>query len=203
MAKNKIRLGVIGAGVQGYSQALHISEVMDVREICFFDNKRAAVKEKTSDYSTIFPEARVNPVSSVEELLELSDVVVTATTSRESVLPEKPDLLQGKTYIGVGSFKPGMQELPLALFGLLEKVYVDTLFAKQESGDLKIPLEKGKLKDSSVKTLGWHIETGKSGSGADDTKLFKSVGMALLDLVVAEHLYEKALSAGIGQKINL
>ena len=48
---------------------------------------------------------------------------MTATSSNHPVFSIKDKDLNNKTFIGIGSFKPDMQELPLNIYKKAEKVY--------------------------------------------------------------------------------
>lgn len=194
-------LGIIGAGVQGLSLALYISETIGIKKLSVYDRDVAAAHMMCQFYDQQFPSIETSVADNAIKALNDSDIIVTATSSNKPVLPEDPQLLQGKTYIAVGSFKPEMQELPLSLFDLVDEIFVDTPFATRESGDLKIPLEKGLISQSQIDTLSSLIAEGKRELGK--TRLFKSVGMALLDLAAADYFYSQANLRQIGQRIEL
>ena len=69
------------------------------------------------------------------------------------MLPDDAELLEGKHFIGIGSYKPNMREYPESIYKLLEKIYIDVDFAKEESGDLATPCEKGWFKEENIQTL--------------------------------------------------
>ena len=73
--------------------------------------------------------------------------------------------------------------------------------AKKESGDVRIPLEKNWVNDDQIYRLGQLINKEVM---IDETKTtyFKSVGMALFDLMTAKVIYKKALEKGIGTEID-
>ena len=100
------------------------------------------------------------------------------------------------------SYKPKMQELPDEVYRLAKQVFVDTPFAMRESGDLVQPLENGVLDDSRIFLLG-ELITGNVQITNPGVKIFKSVGMALFDLVMAELLYTHALEKEVGTTIDL
>jgi ornithine cyclodeaminase len=153
--------------------------------------------------SRVIPEVSVHLTDGVEQLLEQSQVVITATTSMDPVLPDDEELLAGKHFVGIGSYKPQVREFPQALFNLIERVYVDTEHALEESGDVIVPLEKGWLRRDQVSTLGHSLIHGKSAARAkEETTFFKSVGMALFDVCASKLIYENAIQRGLGQKIT-
>jgi ornithine cyclodeaminase/alanine dehydrogenase-like protein (mu-crystallin family) len=71
----------------------------------------------------------------------------------------------------------------------------------EESGDLSQPLHDGLLRKEQVQYIGdWLLSEKKPLLG--QTTFFKSVGMGLIDLCVAKLIYSKALTMGLGQKVE-
>ena len=197
-------IGIIGAGVQGFYQAWFACRTRPVKDIFIFDlhtDKSAILAEKLS---MKIPHARVHQAARVEDVLEKTQVVITATDSQEPVLPDQEALLAGKHFAGIGSYKPNMREFPRALFKLVKTVFVDTEHALHESGDLITPLQKNWIRQDQIMTLGRLLAEQRSENQIrGETTFFKSVGMALFDVCISNFIYEKAIQKGLGQKINL
>jgi ornithine cyclodeaminase len=195
-------IGLVGCGAQGFYQLLFAAQVRDIKKIILFDifpQKLYAFREIIRE---AIPDVDICIASSIEELLDASKIVITATTSEKPVFPNRKDLLCGKHFIGIGSFKPTMREYPDALFSLLERVYVDTEYAMEESGDLLIPLQNKWIKEEQIKTMGYLLSHKKEEKPSkQETTFFKSVGMALVDLTVSQLIYQKAIENKLGQKI--
>jgi len=201
---NTHTVGIVGAGVQGFYQAWVACATRHVTDIFVYDlypEKASALRDRLSGK---VPSVKVHHAACVEELLEKSQVVITATNSLEPVLPGKEELLAGKHFVGIGSYKPNMREFPQALFNLLETVFVDTEHALQESGDIIVPLRNNWIRHDQVMTLGRFLTENESQDQAKgETTLFKSVGMALFDVCASKLIYERAIQKGLGQKIIL
>ena len=195
-------LGLVGAGVQGLEQVRFASAARKLTSVTVYDARKEAVPAFLERLSAFLPGVPLNQAGSIEDLLTVSRTVITATTADEPVLPDDPDLLRGRHFIGIGSYKPTMREFPESLFRLLDRMYIDTDHAFEESGDLITPLEQGWLERDRVMTLGSLIESGRYPEEAETT-LVKSVGMALLDVGVAQSIYEKARDKGLGREIVL
>ncbi len=88
------------------------------------------------------------------------------------ILPDDEKRLAGKTFIGIGSFRPNMREFPRALFKLIQRVYVDTHHAAFECGDILVPLEKGWIKNDQIHTIGEYITDGAP-TQPGETQFFK------------------------------
>ncbi|MBA3951208.1 MAG: delta(1)-pyrroline-2-carboxylate reductase family protein, partial [Rubrobacter sp.] len=119
-------------------------------------------------------------VATPEAALSEVSLVVTATTSREPVLPDA--VAEGTFVAAVGSFEPEAAELLPELVSN-STVVVDTMEgAKEEAGDLIRAERAGAFRWSGVTELeevlrGWDRPSG--------TVVFKSVGHSLWDLAAA------------------
>ena len=202
--ENTESLGIIGAGVQGFYQAWIACSARELKDIYVFDlypEKTTALIEKLSK---VIPDVNLHIASGVEELLEKSQAVITATTSFEPVLPNKEELLAGKHFVGIGSYKPTVREFPQALFNLLKMVFIDTDTALEESGDLIVPLQNNWIRQEQVMTLGrFLIENNHKNEVKTETTFFKSVGMALFDVCASKLIYDNAIQKRLGQRINV
>ena len=202
--ENTQSLGIIGAGVQGFYQAWVACSARDLKDIYVFDLYPEKTTALIENLSKVIPDVNLHQANCVEDLLEKSQAVITATTSFEPVLPNKEDLLAGKHFVGIGSYKPTVREFPQALFNLLNTVFIDTDTALEESGDLIVPLQNNWIKQEQVMTLGrFLIDKKPQDDVKKETTLFKSVGMALFDVCASKLIYEKAIQKGLGQKITL
>jgi ornithine cyclodeaminase len=112
-----------------------------------------------------------------------------------------PSLFEGKCMIGIGSYKPDMREYPDALQLTNPAVVVDCSHALEESGDVLSPIREGRLVRGNVIEMSDIVVGAKTIK--ESTVLYKSVGMALFDVVVGEYLYKTALKAGVGRDMEL
>ncbi|MCC5909794.1 MAG: ornithine cyclodeaminase family protein [Clostridiaceae bacterium] len=196
--------GLVGAGVQGFYQLLYACRARAIDKIKVFDVSKDKIPSFIKKLKIELPNVEISEAGSIEELLEASELVITTTTANEPVLPEKKELLEGKHFIGIGSYKPTMREYPEVIFSLLDELYVDTEHALEETGDLMYPLDKGIFTKDKIKGFSQYLLCEKN---KDDivkkTTFFKSVGMGLFDIVVSRLIYDKAKEAGVGQRITL
>ena len=195
------RVGIVGAGVQGRYHARFAAAVRPVEEIVVYDHRPGNLPPFAAHLADRLPGVRVRAARDVEELLEVCPVVVTATTSATPVLPDREEALAGRCFVAVGSFRPGMRELPGALLRRANRVFVDTEHAVEESGDLAVPLREGWISRDRVTTLGRALERGLPAPPPGPTTLYKSVGMALFDVLAAACLLDRSKALGVGADV--
>lgn len=88
-----------------------------------------------------------------------------------------------------------MQELPTESMMVANKIVVEsTEAAMEETGDLKIPEQEGFLTQDMLHAELGDIVAGRKQGRTDEKEvtLFKSVGLAIVDIVVANYFYKKA-----------
>ncbi len=197
--------GILGAGVQGDSQARYLLLNRKIQTLFIGDIYPEAAQSMADRLSADFPDVAFRVAPSADELVAASELIIAATTSTTPLFSDDADLVKGKTFISIGSFRPDMKEFPDAVIKTADKIYVDTLFAARESGDMCKPLEQGIVKKEDIQVFADLIKEsapGKkkcvAGMAGNQTIFFKSVGMALFDLTVASALYELAKEKQMG-----
>lgn len=169
---------VVGAGSQGRSHLQAFREGLGV--------SRVFISSRTADSATsLAGHARdlgmdAEAIERPQEVLDEVSLVVTATTSREPVLPD--EVPHGTFVAAVGSFEPEAAELPPALISN-STVFVDTMEgAKEEAGDLIQAVQAGAFRWEDTTAL---EDALRSSGRPEGTVVFKSVGHALWDLAAA------------------
>ena len=137
--------------------------------------------------------ARGRPVRAamdLESAARSADVVSCATLAEQPLIAGA--WLKSVAHLDlVGSYRPAMRESDDdSLSGA--RVAVDTLDARAASGDLTGPLSRGGLAPGDIVLLSDLAAQRVAAAHANRT-VFKSVGVALADLAVAEQLYERRL----------
>ena len=181
-------LGIIGLGIQGFHQALFACQQRSIKELRIIDHSKAIMERFTERFNEFYPKVKVIQSPTSLELCLASDIIITATGSQQPVVPGNGEWWKGKTMIGIGSYKPDMKEYPNEIFRDVHQVFVDTLHANSEAGDLVDPLSKGLIKEKDVIPISDLILEKTEAVG--ETRFFKSVGMAAFDLYGAKLVYE-------------
>lgn len=187
---NSHSLGIIGTGVQGICQALFACSVREIDEIWAFDQDSGNLKRFAIDMNFRYPNIRVHLTNNSDRVALSSQVIISATNSQDPVFKNSKELFTGKTFVGIGSYKPDCREFPEQLFRQVDQIFVDTMDGKDESGDLITPVRSNWIADRNIFPIGSLI-AGNIVPAENPTRLYKTVGSALFDLFAAKLVYEK------------
>ena len=196
-------VGLIGSGVQAETQ---LEAVCCVRPVI-----KANVYSPTPSRAASFAarmsarlDVDVRPVDEARHAVEGCDIVIAATSAKNPVV--KGEWIGAGTHInGVGSHAPEKRELDSDAVRKA-KVVVDSMAgALQEAGDLLLPIAEGVITKKHIYAeLSEVVAGSKPGrTGQQEVTFFKSVGMAIEDVAVAQLVYERARSLGIGRDLDL
>ena len=195
-------LAVIGSGNQARTQVNAVASVRKLRRIRVFSRSAEHRVAFASDLAeTLSIDARA--CDSAQEAVSGAEIIVTITSSAEPVI-EGHWLTSGCHLNVVGSNWAARREVDTETVARSNLVCVDsTEQAHLEAGDLLIPVHEGRLSWESVVELG-DILAGQAPGRAnhDDITLFKSLGIAVEDVAVARHVYNCAVSQGVGEQTN-
>ncbi len=172
-------LGILGAGVQARSHLEALRLVRTFREIRVWSPRNARAFAK---------QFGIRAAASAAEAVRGADVIVVATTSQTPVL--LGEWLSAGTHINaVGAPRPTWRELDDAVLRTA-RIYVESReAATRESGDV---IAAGQV----YAEIGEVVTGAKRGrESAGEITLFKSVGVAIEDVVTADLVYRKALGA--------
>lgn len=200
--KSKV-LSVIGTGAQAIGQCEAVMAVRDIEKINLYnrsEKKAYGLAEKLRTRHDV----EVMVCQNANHAIDGADIVVTATSSTTPVFSSR--VAPGTHVNAIGSYQPTMQELPTHVVAEADKVVVESVeAAMEEAGCLQIPIQEGAFSAERIHSeLGFIISDEASGRETDEeVTVFKSVGFAAADIVVAKYLYEKALRDNVGQRITL
>ena len=169
---------VVGAGTQGRAHLDAFRAGLGISKAFISSRSQGSAVSLAGYARGLGMEAEA--VEGPGEVLDDVSLVVTATTSKEPVLPEEiPD---GVFVAAVGAFEPEAAELPPALIST-SQIFVDTLEgARDEAGDLIQAQRAGAFKWEQATELEGAL---RSSTHPEGTVVFKSVGHALWDLAAA------------------
>jgi ornithine cyclodeaminase/alanine dehydrogenase-like protein (mu-crystallin family) len=168
-------LAILGSGVQAHSHVEALQLVRNFEEI--------RVWSPTPAHAERFAQEIDAKAMTAHEAVNGADVVVTATNSKTPVL--KGSWLKPGCHVNaIGACRPDWRELD-------DEAMSNVVFVDSREGALK---ESGDVFLSGVKI---HAELGEALAGkvpprADETTIFKSLGMAVEDITAALLVYRSA-----------
>lgn len=207
LARADAEVGALfGTGAQAASQLEAMLTVRRLREVRIFDMNSAWIEgfiQRCSPMAEVFGTDLV-VARSPDEAIDQADVITAVTTSKTPVF-DGNRVRKGAHVNGVGSYTPSSRELDVTLLQR-SRIFVDNREAVlAEAGDFLIPMSEGLF--SHEKILG---ELGEVLDGKivgrqehEDITVMKTVGFAVLDVVAASMIYEKAIEEGIGQRLDV
>ena len=183
-------LVIIGAGVQGNA---HLDAMMAVRpiEVAWVVSRRTAPAEELVQRAE-----DLGLDASIEgaDIVGQADIVCTCTTSSEPVFKGSL-LLPGSHVNAIGAYRPDQRELDDDAVRRGRLVVETREAAMAEAGDLIIPLADGAIEPADiVADLAEVVRGHPVRRHEQDITVFKSVGVAFEDLVIAGAVYERAVA---------
>jgi alanine dehydrogenase len=182
-------LAMIGAGAQAEWQVRAVAAVRPIREIRIY----ARGPSRDALAALLSGAGRVAAVGSAREAVEGADIICCATTSTEAVF-DAEWVAPGTHVNAIGAFRPDMVELPVPLLRTAALVAVDSRRAAlAEAGDLLAGIAAGALAATDLVELGSLAPDYASSRDAQAITVFKSVGLAIQDVAVAELIVARLL----------
>jgi ornithine cyclodeaminase len=191
-------LGIIGAGVQART---HLVALACIRSI-----KRARVSCRNSEHAVQLVREMQDKVSfpievakSNEEAVREADLIVTATSSQEPVI-NRGWISAGAHINAIGTHSPQSREIDSATMAAA-RIFTDRRESVlNEAGDYLLAAKEGAISpDSIVAEIGELVIKTKEGrTSPTEITIFKSLGLAIEDVVCAEYLFRKAQAEGAG-----
>jgi len=181
---------LFGCGAQGRTQLEAVLAVRDIKTVYLFDpNQEAAEKLISAMHS----ETNANIIYATDlELLKEVDIISTATGSYKPLF-QMEHLKPGVHINAIGAYKPTMQELDSEIVKESSLFVDDKEACIAEAGDIIIPMQMGLINEYHVIAEIGDVVIGnhQGRSSEDEITVFKSVGIAIQDLLVANAVYER------------
>jgi alanine dehydrogenase len=187
MARDDVAtLAMLGSGAMAYDQ---VEGVRGVRPI-----ERVLVWSRALDHAEALAE-RVGgeAVADPDEAVSQADVVSCATAATEPLFRET-SVRPGTHVNAIGAFKPEMIEVPTDLVRRAYVVVEDIDAAAAEAGDL---IQADSEPDATLRGL----LAGTAAEIGEDVTLFKSVGVAAMDVAAAGCALANAEREGLGVEL--
>lgn len=186
-------VAIIGSGTQAMTQLEAVAAVRNIKRVSIWSRHKKNSEAFSQKIAHLF---NTEVCDTVTEAVNGADVICTATSSTEAFIHLK-DIKSDVHINAIGSHSRSMQEISQDVLSHAV-VFADQLEAvRSESGEIIRAMEQNTLKKESIIELGqWLLS--KDVDYKDYLTVFKSVGLAIQDLSVAEVVYQNALKNNLG-----
>jgi ornithine cyclodeaminase len=141
---------------------------------------------------------------SAEDAVRDADVIVLATSATEPAVRNEW-VKDGAHVIGVGACRPDEREMDPALVARA-RLYVDSREAALvEAGDVVLGIREGRFTPGHVvgelgELVAGHVPGRRA---AHEVTIFKSLGLAVEDVVAADIVYRRAVAQDAGREVEM
>ena len=200
---NAGRLAILGSGVQARSHLEALQHVRQLTDVRIWSPRPQSRQQFVDDMSPHVP-VPIVATASAEAAVRDADLIVLATSSTTPVV-ENAWVASGAHVMCVGACRPDQREMSPELV-TRGRLYVDSKKAALiESGDVVMNIAAGHFDASHVRGEIGELVLGRvTGRTADsEVTLFKSLGMAVEDVVAADLVFRRASETGAGTELTL
>ena len=196
-------LAIIGTGVQARSHLAAYAEVRALRDVRVWSptpRSRERFVHDTRGQVT----APIRATSTAEEAVRGADLIVLVTSSPTPVI-EDAWVSDGAHVVSVGACRPDQREMDPALVARA-RLFVDSRAAALvEAGDIVQGIREGRFTDAHVRGEVGEVVLGRvPGRSSDgEVTVFKSLGLAVEDIVSADLVLRRAVENGAGTELVL
>jgi ornithine cyclodeaminase/alanine dehydrogenase-like protein (mu-crystallin family) len=199
-------LALFGAGTQALTQVIAIDTVRPLQEVHVVNRSDERYAQLVSSLHTQLGAAcpSISRATSAQEALRGASLIACATASTAPLLQYR-DIAPGTHINAIGAFTPEMCEIDPETVAHARIVVDQREAALTEAGDLLQPLSAGRITGPETWTELGELVLGTRTSRQNDDEItfFKSVGVAVQDVAVALHVYQRARELGIGVEVGV
>jgi len=195
-------MAIFGCGTQGRTQLEAVLCERDIKKVLVYDKN----KDKALSFAQEMEEKYQIEMlySSDTNRLNEVDIICTATDSTEPLF-KRDQVKKGVHINAIGSFQAHMQELDPYILKNAKVFFDQTESCLHESGDLIKAISEGVLSANDIAGELGDYCLDKIGGRASEEEItvFKSVGVAIQDFVVAGDIYTSSLKKSFGTDFKL
>jgi ornithine cyclodeaminase/alanine dehydrogenase len=187
------RLGLYGAGMQGHTQTLALSEVFDIAGVTVYDVSRQAAERYAENMKSVV-KGPIRIADRPDEAAE-ADVAVCVTQSKDKFF--KYDWFKAGMFLfPMGSYQECSDECILKA----DRIIVDHVGQALHRGALANLGVSGRITEENIYATIGEIAAGKkpAAGGEKGRTLCIPIGTGAMDVAVATLAWERAKAKGIG-----
>ena len=203
--RRALRVAVLGSGFEARSQLAALAAVRAIAQVAVFSPTPAS-RERFAQEFRDSAGLRMQTSASAQLAVQDADVVICAARSRdESPVLRGEWLAPGMTVTSIGSTLPEQREVDA---GVIERAALVVADMRDEvahdTGDMLAATAAGIDFESKLVALA-DVIGGRQPLRVRDTDIvvYKSVGSALQDIVIAEMFLDLALRQGVGRRLDM
>jgi ornithine cyclodeaminase/alanine dehydrogenase len=191
--KKNLRLGLFGAGMQGHTQTMAISELFHIDEVRVFDIFPEASRKYAEDMKDTV-QGKIVIANDPEEAAD-ADVVVCVTQSKDKYV-KNAWIKPGGILFPMGSYQECEDEFILKA----DRIIVDHVGQCLHRGALKELSEAGKITEKNIHaTIGEVVAGKKKGRESQSERILCiPIGTGAMDIAVATVALKRADEKGMG-----
>jgi ornithine cyclodeaminase/alanine dehydrogenase-like protein (mu-crystallin family) len=190
---------VFGTGLQAWSHVDVFTKLFAIGEVLVFSRTPEAGERFAERVERQFRKPSRNAIMPE---LKRADIICTCTTSALPLFGLK-DIRSNAHINAVGAYRPSAREVGSDIVAKSVVIADSDEGAFNEAGEIILALKEGAIQRNHVySTVGELVSGVKPLPDEDQLTLFKSIGMALEDLVAANLAYRNAKGRGIGTEVN-
>jgi ornithine cyclodeaminase/alanine dehydrogenase-like protein (mu-crystallin family) len=174
------RLVVFGAGAQARAHVIAMRAVREIEHVTIVGGGGPRAQALVDDLLGEGIDATLGRSDAVAE----ADIVCTCTTSREPVFAAA-QIAAGAHVNAIGAYRPDARELEAELVAGALLVVETRESALAEAGDVLLAMADGAIGADAMQELAAVVGGEVARADCDQVTVFKSVGLALEDLVIA------------------
>ena len=196
-------LAIIGTGVQARSHLEAYAEVRALKHVRVW-SPTAKSRDRFVDDMRGRVAAHLSATDTAEAAVSGADLIVLATSAPTPVV-ERSWVAEGAHVVSVGACRPDQREMPPDLV-TGSRLFVDSRAAALvESGDVVMGINEQRFGKTHIAGELGEVVLGRvpGRTSVDAITVFKSLGMAVEDVVTADLVLRRAIETGAGSEHTL
>jgi ornithine cyclodeaminase len=180
-------VAVLGSGEQARLQVLTLAGLRVIDRVVVWARRAEAAEATAAAFREALREAcEVTVAGTVREAVKATDIVITATASREPLV-EAEWLHPGHHVSAIGADDDRKHELSTECFARADRIVVDLRAQTASKAELALAIEKGAVELGQIVEMGEVIAGRTIGRGGEDEiTIAKLSGLAAQDLAAAK-----------------
>lgn len=191
-------VAIIGSGAQAMTQLEAVAHVRDVKQV--------SIWSRTHEHALTFAKEiehqfEVQVFDDIKHAVKEADIICTATNAVQALIHYN-DIRPDAHINAIGSHTRNMREIASDVFKHAITVVDQIEAALSEAGEIIDAIESNIISSDSLIEIGVLLKNNVH-QYKERLTLFKSVGLAIQDISIAEKVYKNAIEKNIGHNFDM